>query len=139
MSDMNEETHMPDDALREAMLIQRDAASLGFDWPDISGVLDKVDEEIAEIRDALAKNDWDQARSELGDLLFSAVNLSRFLETDPGLALSKTNARFRSRFESVKQEARRKGLNMQTCSLRELDVLWDEVKSQERQALEKRG
>ena len=126
-------------ALDRALTIQRDAAGVGFDWPDIQGVLDKVLEEVQEIRDALEQGDRTQAQSELGDLFFSAVNLARFLDKDPGEALDETSDRFEKRFDRVKQEVRQRGLEIQSCALRDLDALWDEVKSQERQALEKGG
>ena len=115
-----------------ARVIQEDASALGFDWPDITGVLDKVREETLEIEHALAKGDCEHARDELGDLLFSAVNLSRFLDADPCGALHRTTQRFQRRFALVKREFADKNLVMRDLPLEELDAAWERAKSHEK-------
>ncbi len=124
------------DALHESWAIQAEASALGFDWPEIGGVLDKVAEELAELRDALRHGDFEAIQHELGDLFLAAVNAARFLEIDPAQALRAANARFSRRFELVKKLAAEAGLPMKTCSLEQLDVLWSEAKVRERHTLE---
>lgn len=116
------------DPLTEATIIQTDAAAVGFDWPDVTGVFDKLHEEIAEVREALARGDHEHARHEVGDLLFSVVNLARFLAANPGEELRRTNARFTRRFAMVNQELARTGRAIETCTLAELDSIWDKIK-----------
>ena len=125
-----------DDALRASWELQSAASALGFDWPDVSGVLDKLAEELAEIRTALDAGDPPQAQRELGDLLLAAVNLARFLETDPADELRRANARFSRRFQSVREILERHGRRIETCSLEELDVLWERAKGHADQGLE---
>lgn len=117
-----------DDALRDSWEIQENASALGFDWPDISGVFDKVQEELGEVRHAWDAGDREHARRELGDLLFATVNLARFLDADAGAELARANERFTKRFTLLKEEAQRQGLILQHCSLKELDVIWEMVK-----------
>ena len=117
------------DALEEARSIQAHASTLGFDWPDISGVLAKVREELEEIEEALAQRDMPQAQRELGDLLFSAVNVARFLDADPAVELHGSNARFRARFEQLQRDVAQSGRRMEECTLEELDEVWDRIKA----------
>ncbi len=124
------------DALHESWTIQAEASALGFDWPDVGGVLDKVAEELTELRNAVRRGDVAEARHELGDLLLAAVNTARFLEIDPAQALRAANARFSQRFEVVKKLAAEARLPMQTCTLDQLDALWREAKVRERHTLE---
>ena len=118
------------DALHASWSIQEAVSAHGFDWPDIGGVFDKVAEELREVRDAHAGDDMDHARRELGDLLFAAVNLARFLDVHPNDALAGANARFQRRFALLEQELEREGIRMEACSLAELDVVWERVKRQ---------
>ncbi len=126
-------------ALEDSWKIQQDAAGLGFDWPDISGVLDKTEEELGEIRAALADGDRDHARRELGDLLLAAVNLGRFLDIRPARALAEANQRFSRRFAALQKELRREGRDIQSCSLDELEAIWQRVKVRADQGLEERA
>jgi uncharacterized protein YabN with tetrapyrrole methylase and pyrophosphatase domain len=119
------------DPLCEAREIQVAAARVGFDWPRIEPVFDKLLEEIDEIQDALHEGKGQRARCELGDLLFTAVNLARFLGADPGAELSATNRRFQERFDKVKQALEQVGRKLQDCSLEELDEVWQQVKAAE--------
>ncbi len=111
-------------ALMRAQKVQKRAAKAGFDWPEISGALEKVKEEADELLWASEKT----AMDELGDLLFSVVNVSRFLGMDSELALQKATNKFITRFAGVEALACERGLDMKTASLEELDALWDEVK-----------
>jgi uncharacterized protein YabN with tetrapyrrole methylase and pyrophosphatase domain len=124
-----------EDAQRDALLDSKrrqDAVSAtGFDWPDISGVLDKVVEELEEIRQAVAAGDAEHARKELGDLLLIAVNVARFLDADPAKELRLATDRLCGRVEKVRALCSERGIDMPGCTLCELDALWKEVKDQE--------
>jgi tetrapyrrole methylase family protein/MazG family protein len=112
-------------ALEQAVSYQKRAARVGFDWPEISGVRAKLNEELGEL-DA-ARND-EEREAELGDLLFAAVNYARWLKVDPEAALREANARFRVRFGRVEAAAKRLGKPLTNMSLEELDALWEEAK-----------
>lgn len=111
--------------------IQNKASALGFDWPNIGGVLEKVKEEIGEIEEALERNDDNHAREELGDLFFATVNLARFLDVHPNDAMRSANEKFKRRFASVKKIVSAREIDMSGCELSELDAIWDEVKGTE--------
>jgi MazG family protein len=115
-------------SLMRAEKLQRRAARVGFDWPDISGPLVKCHEEIAEIEQALQQQDQEEIAAEIGDLLFSVVNLARFAGTDPEEALRGSNLRFTRRFQQVESLVEEQGREMSGISLQELDALWDEAK-----------
>ena len=118
------------DPLQQAWRVHSSASALGFDWPHIGGVFEKVREELCEIERAWQGGDRLQAKRELGDLLLATVNLARFLEADPSAELIEATARFARRFELLKQEIVREGRRMKDCSLSELDVVWERVKKQ---------
>lgn len=130
---------MSQDIFKNCWDIQSRASALGFDWPDVSGVLDKIAEELQEVRDALANDDVEHARRELGDLFFACVNLARFLGIAPEEAVHQTNRRFEKRFAAVENEVRRMNRTIESCSLGELDAIWERVKHDADQRLEKRG
>lgn len=117
-------------ALQRALTVQRDAAQVGFDWPEIAPVFDKVLEEIDEIREALARGNSKDAQDELGDLLFAVVNLSRFLHADPADALNRTTDRFQLRFSRVLELVAKGGKLPQDCTLQELDAAWETAKKE---------
>ena len=122
-------TTLPD--ILMAFRLQERAASVGFDWPDAAGPLVKVREELAEIEEALASpgETRDRLEDEVGDLLFSAVNLARKLGIQPGNALDRANRKFRDRFSQVERLARERGIDLHAAGLEVLDRLWDEVKA----------
>ncbi len=91
-------------ALMEAEKISEKAAGVGFEWPDIGGVVEKLQEEAAELASARASGDQEHIQDEIGDLLFTIVNLARFLKVDPEQALRRTNSRFRTRFQYVEEQ-----------------------------------
>lgn len=106
------------------------AADIGFDWPNADGAFDKIREESSEIRDAISQQaDPDTVRLELGDLLFSVVNLSRHLGHDAETALREASDKFRARFEHVETLALERNIDLHAVDLATLDALWDEVKS----------
>ncbi len=112
-------------ALYLAYRIGQKAARLGFDWPDVEGVLEKVCEEAQELA---SEKDKGRIEEELGDLLFSIVNLARHLGINPEDALRKANMKFVERFRKLIQEAEKRGLSLQKMSLKEMDELWEEIK-----------
>ena len=118
-------------ALMRATKLQKKAADVGFDWNDISGALDKLQEEIDELRQAVENNDKSNMSEELGDVLFSAVNVSRFIKTDAEEALTAASDKFLARFTTVEALAKERGIDMNSASLEELDKLWDEAKAKE--------
>ena len=116
-------------ALMRATKLQKKAADVGFDWSEVSGALDKLEEEIAELRQAISNNDRENIAEELGDVLFSAVNVSRFIKVDAEEALTAASDKFLSRFTKVEQLANERGIDMKSACLDELDRLWDEAKA----------
>jgi MazG family protein len=110
-----------------AYRLQERAASVGFDWPDVKGPLDKVREELAEVEDELPASA--ELAGEIGDLLFAVVNLARKAGVQPGPALDRANRKFRERFEGVERLAAERGIDVQSAGLDVLDGLWDEVKT----------
>lgn len=115
-------------ALLRAYKIQSRVAKVGFDWDNIEGVLKKIEEEFAELKEAVNLKEKQQIEEEIGDMLFSIVNLARFLKIDPETALRKTNRKFEDRFSKLEQLAKQKGKSLKEMSLREMDELWEEIK-----------
>ena len=116
-------------ALKRAQKLQQRAARVGFDWPDLVPVLDKLDEELAEVRDALSQDDRDAVADELGDVLFVMANLARHLKVDAEDALRRGNAKFERRFAYIEQALRAAGQRPEDCTLAELDTLWNAAKA----------
>ena len=126
-------------ALHRAFRLQDRAAGVGFDWPNVDGPLEKVDEELGEVRAELASTRGDapsreRLEAELGDLLFAVVNLCRKADVHPALALDAANVKFARRFAAVEGLAAERGLVVGQATLGELDALWDEVKRGEPKA-----
>jgi tetrapyrrole methylase family protein/MazG family protein len=115
-------------ALSQAESYQKRAARVGFDWPNIQGVYEKIDEELAEIHQASGQ---EERVGEVGDLLFAAVNLARWLEVDAESALREANMRFRKRFEQIESSALEKGQSVSDLSLDEMEALWQKAKGRE--------
>jgi MazG family protein len=135
-------------SLLMACRLQERAASVGFDWPDVTGPLRKIREELAEVEAELqsvqraelprepdpnssAPASTDALSGEIGDLLFAVVNLARKAGVQPGFALDRANRKFRSRFEEVERLAAERGIDLSTAGLELLDGLWDEVKARD--------
>jgi MazG family protein len=131
-------------ALHRAHRLQDRAAGVGFDWPDVEGPADKVEEELAEVRAELKESPAPRAGSapvlderhyaleaELGDLLFAVVNLCRKAGVHASIALDKANAKFKQRFEQIEKMARERGIDVPHAGLEKLDALWEEAKAAE--------
>ncbi len=133
-------------SLHRAYRLQDRAAGVGFDWPDTAGPLEKVDEEVREVREELVAMPpregsgpvYDAAHTrleaELGDLLFAVVNVCRKAGVHPALALDKANGKFVRRFRGIEERAKARGVDVRTAGLEALDRLWDEVKATEGEA-----
>ena len=117
-------------ALASALKISVRAAKVGFEWPDEAGVLDKLREEVAEVEDALAHESPQRIAEELGDLLFTIVNLARWRGIDPEMALRDNNRKFRGRFEQMETEAARRGWSLESLNEAQWDELWNGAKSE---------
>ncbi|WP_346353968.1 nucleoside triphosphate pyrophosphohydrolase [Azotosporobacter soli] len=115
-------------ALMHAYKVQGKAAKVGFDWPDAAPVWEKVAEELQELREAVEKKDAKAIEEELGDALFSLVNLARFLSVEPETALTATNQKFRRRFGYIEEKIMKNGEEWKKMSLKQLDLLWNEAK-----------
>lgn len=115
----------------KAFRVQEKAAHVGFDWETADGAMDKVREEYAELAAELKSGDRQKAESELGDLLFSIINVARLCDIHPDNALEKTNAKFIRRFNYVEESAIAGGRNLKEMSLEEMDALWNEAKRRE--------
>ncbi|PYG88263.1 tetrapyrrole methylase family protein/MazG family protein [Ruminiclostridium sufflavum DSM 19573] len=115
-------------ALMRSYKVQQKAAQIGFDWDNTEDVFAKIREEIDELEEEFKKSDKKGIEDELGDVLFSIVNLSRFLKVHPELTLSQSTDKFIRRFEIVEQKASELGRNINEMTLLELDVLWKEAK-----------
>jgi len=121
--------HFP--ALLEGLKLTKKAAKVGFDWENTDQIFSKLDEEVAELKDALNKGQKENAAEELGDLLFVIMNLARHLDVEPETALKKTNRKFRQRFKFIEDELKRDNKNLENASLKEMDDLWNKAKFQQ--------
>ena len=115
-------------ALMEAMQISKKAAKAGFEWAAFEDVLAKLQEEVAELKQARAEGDEAEIEGEIGDLLFTVVNLARWVKVDPEQALRHTNAKFRQRFGHVEERVREQGKELGATSLEEMEGYWQEAK-----------
>lgn len=118
-------------SLTRAAKLQKRAAQVGFDWPDVSQVMEKVEEELSELQHAMAQQASEAIEAELGDLLFTCVNLARHLKIDPETALRKANAKFTSRFEQIEKAAEEEGVTLAQLTPSELDERWNAAKRRE--------
>ena len=115
-------------ALKRAGKLQKRAAVVGFDWPDIDGVWDKLSEELHELKSACETQDVDKVKEEVGDLLFTCVNLARHLGVESETALRHSSNKFEQRFRQMEKMAREKGLQLDRMTDNELDNLWNQAK-----------
>jgi MazG family protein len=116
-------------AIYRARQIQKDAARFGFDWPDITPVFDKLDEELAELKQAFRTGDSDAISDELGDLLFVCINLARHAKVNAEMSLRNTNQKFLRRFAYVKQQMKAAGIEMDQRQLDAMEHFWQESKT----------
>jgi ATP diphosphatase len=119
-------------ATLEGFQLTRKASRIGFDWDSAQGVLEKVREESAELAGALASENRVRLEEEMGDLLFAAVNLARFLKIDPEIALKRANGKFSSRFRAMEAMARDGGRELASVPRDEMEKLWDVAKQREK-------
>lgn len=115
-------------ALTRALKLQEKAARVGFDWTEPGPILDKIEEEFGELREAMASGDQASIKDEFGDVLFALVNLGRHLKVDSEAALSGTNEKFRSRFHHVERALEASGRTLDVSSLDEMEMLWQQAK-----------
>jgi tetrapyrrole methylase family protein/MazG family protein len=116
-------------ALLEAYQLTRRAAKVGFDWENVEGILEKLGEEVSELRAGLIKGDRDVLEEEVGDLLFVVVNVARFLGFDPEAALKQSNRKFKSRFQAMEADASHAGQHLSQLSKEQLENLWEAAKA----------
>lgn len=119
-------------ALLKASRLTEKAARIGFDWRRAEDVLDKLDEETHELREAVRSGDAGHIAEEIGDLLFTLANIARKMSVNPEEALQSTSRKFMRRFETMESVVRQRGKNIDELSLEEMDKLWDEAKAAER-------
>jgi MazG family protein len=118
-------------ALHRAYQMTAKASRVGFDWAQLDDILQKLKEETSELREAHAQQDSQKVADEIGDLLFVAVNIARFLDIDAETALGRSNRKFDRRFRHIESAIKRQGRELKDASLAEMDALWDEAKKHE--------
>ncbi|MGH9793291.1 MAG: nucleoside triphosphate pyrophosphohydrolase [Candidatus Acidiferrales bacterium] len=123
-------------AAHEAYQLTRRASRIGFDWDELEGLLDKLKEEVAELRSAMEEENAARREEEIGDLLFVAVNVARFLHVDPEIALKKANRKFEQRFRAMEEQAAHTGRKLADVPRDEMERLWDWAKRQEKSGQE---
>lgn len=121
-------------ALMKAFKVQEKAARVGFDWDDVKGAFDKVYEELEELKEVYNTGNSDKIREEMGDLIFACVNVARFLEVEPELAVNDAVKKFIRRFDFVETEAAKSDKSLQEMNLQEMDALWEQSKNQEKKS-----
>jgi len=125
--------HRSQPALTEALKLQERAAKVGFDWAQPEPILDKIEEEVRELREALQAGHPEKVSDELGDLIFAMVNIGRHVGSDPENALRGTNTKFRRRFNHIETELAKSGESLEAASLERMEDLWQAAKDIERQ------
>jgi MazG family protein len=119
-------------AIHEAHQISSRAARVGFDWPDIEGIFDKLQEEVLELKEVISEEDGEKRRErledEIGDMLFVIVNISRYLKIDSESALKRANRKFKSRFQYMERELAKQGKTLDQVRLEEMEALWQKAK-----------
>jgi len=120
-------------ALLKAAKIQKKASKVGFDWPNTKGIAEKIDEELAEVREELEKHQPGQPASrelqaEIGDLLFIVTNLARKLDVDPEVALEGTNEKFLHRFEQIEKGLKKENISLEDATIEQMDAYWNAAK-----------
>jgi MazG family protein len=121
-------------AIHEAHQISSRAARVGFDWPDVEGIFEKLQEEVRELKDVISAGGEETRRErledEIGDILFVIVNIARFLKIDSESALKRANRKFKARFQYMESELARRGKSLEETSLSEMEQLWQDAKAE---------
>ena len=112
-----------------ALKLQQKAAKVGFDWSEAAPILDKIEEEIGELKEAIASGDRQDTEEEYGDLLFALVNLGRHLKLEPESALRGTNEKFRKRFHYIERKLAEQQQSLDAATLEEMEALWQQAKT----------
>src|SRR5215813_4950397 len=122
-------------AIHEAHQISSRAARVGFDWPDVNGIFDKLQEEVRELKEVISSSGSEEKRDrledEIGDMLFVIVNIARYLKIDSESALKRANRKFKSRFQFMESQLAKQGRTLDTTSLTEMESLWQKAKSKQ--------
>lgn len=118
-------------ALRRAQEVTRRAARVGFDWTCVNGLWEKMEEEMRELKQAVQGKEGEKIKSEVGDLLFTCVNLARFLHVEAEEALNETTTRFLARFSYMEEKLKQRGKRLEEATLEEMDALWEEAKDKQ--------
>jgi MazG family protein len=116
-------------ALLRAAKLQKKASKVGFDWPDPSGIVAKIREELAELEQAMLQGDGTHIDEELGDVLFSVVNLARFRHSDPEVLMAAANSKFERRFAAMEQALASRGLTLENATPDQMEAAWQDAKS----------
>ena len=116
-------------AMLRAVKLQKKAAKVGFDWPDDAGVVDKIREELAEVEVELESGDRELLAEEIGDLMYSVVNLARRHKLDPEILLEATNVKFEARFAVVEKSLQKEGCDLKSATLEEMEEQWEKAKT----------
>jgi len=125
--------HRAQPALTEALKLQQRAAKVGFDWSEAEPILDKIEEEVGELREALRDGNHAKISDELGDLIFALVNIGRHVKADPEEALRGTNTKFRRRFNYIETSLEKSSQTLEEATLERMEELWQAAKAIERQ------
>lgn len=115
--------------LHKAVRMTDKASKVGFDWPDAQSVVEKIEEELSELKVEVAAGDKQKCEEEVGDLLFSIVNLARFIEVNPEIALRKTLTKFKKRFQYIEKSLKKKKVAFEDCDINQLEEIWNEAKN----------
>lgn len=115
----------------KAIRLQEKSKTVGFEWKDIEAVYAKVEEEMAELKEAIKTGEYNKIEDEMGDVFFSLVNFARFLQVDADCALERTNKKFIRRFMAIENEATAQNKTMHDMSLEEMDLIWNDIKKKE--------
>jgi len=126
-------------AVMQGFQLTRRASRIGFDWENVEGVVEKLQEELGELRKACESQSSPQVEEEIGDVLFAAVNLARFLKVDPEIALKRTNTKFSSRFREMERIAAASGRKLADVPRDEMEALWERAKASEQGSGQAKG
>jgi tetrapyrrole methylase family protein/MazG family protein len=118
-------------SLAKADKLQHKASKAGFDWKNADEVWEKLDEELAEVKEAIQSGNTSDMEDEFGDVLFVIANIMRFYDIHPEVALNRSNAKFRSRFTYVEEQVKQSGKTIQEASMVEMDAFWQKAKERE--------